>query len=111
MRNIINKPSLLTKTELAWLLGKKQISKSFEYKIKSLIKKKIEKFLNVELPLLMQNGILNKQLIQDIINNPNNMLPILGKEKVAGSNPAQGFSFEHKFHCLMRKNIFLRYCI
>ena len=111
INNDMLKPSFLTKTELEWLLGKNQISKSFEYKIKSLIKKKIEKFLNVELPLLMQNGILNKQLIQDIINNPNNMLPFLGKEKVAGSNPAQGFSFEHKSRCLIRKYDCLRYCI
>ena len=73
------------------------MSKSFEYKIKSTIKKKIDKFVNFELPLLIQHEILDKQLIQNIIDNPNNMLPILGKEKVAGSNPAQGFSFEHKF--------------
>ena len=111
MRNIINKPSLLTKTELAWLLGKKQISKSFEYKIKSTIKNRIDKLLNFELPLLIQNQILDKHLIQDILDNPNNMLPILGKEKVAGSNPAQGFSFEHKSRCLMRKYECLRYCI
>ena len=91
------KLTLLTPTELEWLLGNKLLSKSFEYKIKSTIKKKINKFLSFELPLLIQNQILAKQLIQDILDNPNNMLPSLGKEKVAGSNPAQGFSFEHKF--------------
>jgi hypothetical protein len=36
-----NRPSLLTNTELEWLLGLKQVSKSFEYKIKSTLKKKI----------------------------------------------------------------------
>ena len=95
--NNISKPSFLTKTELDWLLSTKQISKSFEYKIKSKIKRKIEKFLIFELPLLIQNEILDKRLIQSIIDNPYSILPFLGKEKVAGSNPAQGFSFEHKF--------------
>jgi len=90
-KNKIMSPPLLTKTELEWLLGNTSMSKSFEYKIKSTIKKKINKFLNFELPLLIENQILEKQLIQDILDNPNNMLLILGKEKVAGSNPAQGF--------------------
>jgi hypothetical protein len=81
--NSINRPSLLTKTELEWLLGKKQVSKSFEYKIKFTIKRKIEKFLNFELPLLIQNEILDKRLIQYILDNPNsNMLLNLGKEQV-----------------------------
>jgi hypothetical protein len=110
-RNNQHELSLLSKTEFDWLLGNKQLSKSFEYKIKSTIRKKIDSFINFELPLLIQNEILDKQLLQNIIDNPNNMLPILGKEKVAGSNPAQGFSLEHEFHCLMRKNECLRYCI
>ena len=84
--------SLLSKTELEWILGNKHISKSFEYKIKSTIKKKIDQLLNFELPLLIQNEILNKQLIQNILDKHDNILLILGKEKVAGSNPAQGFS-------------------
>ena len=71
--------SLLSKTELEWLLGKKQLSKSFEYKIKSTVKKKINKFLNFELPLLIHNEILDKQLLYDILDNPNYMLPILGQ--------------------------------
>jgi hypothetical protein len=108
------KPSLLTKTELKWLLGNTKISKSFEYKIKSTIKKKIDKFLNFELPLLIQNEILDKQLIQDIIDNPNNLLPILGKEKVAGPKvckhagiPAQGFesSLRVPLHEFEEKNV------
>jgi hypothetical protein len=79
-----NGPPLLTNTELEWLLGLKQVSKSFEYKIKSTLKKKINRFLSFELPLLIQTQILNKQLIQDILDKPNNMLPVLGKEKIAG---------------------------
>lgn len=80
--NNSKEPSLLSKTELEWLLKNKTLSKSFGYKIKSTIKKKIDNFLSFELPLLIQTQILNKQLIQDILDNPNNMLPILGKEQV-----------------------------
>lgn len=78
----IGKSSLLTKTELEWLLENKTLSKSFEYKLKSNIKKKIDNFLSFELPLLIQTQILDKQLIQDILDNPNDILAILGKEKV-----------------------------
>jgi hypothetical protein len=99
------KPSLLTKTELEWILGNKQISKSFEYKIKSTIKKKIDNFLSFELPLLIHSQILDNQLIQNILDNPNTMLPILGKEKVAGSNPAQGFHLSIKFNRIQNQDL------
>ncbi len=73
---------MLNKSEIYWLLNYNQMSKSFKYKIKSTIKKKIHKFLNFELPLLIQTQILGKRMLQNIIDNPNNMLPILGKKKV-----------------------------
>jgi len=80
--NNFHELSLLFKIELEWLLENKTVSKSFGYKIKSTIKKKIENLLSFELPLLIQTQILDKELIQDILDNPNNMLPSLGKEKV-----------------------------
>ena len=76
------KIELLNKSEIDWLLNNKQLSKYFEYKIKSTIKKKIDKLLNFELPLLIQKKILDKQLLQYILDNPNNMLPILDKEQL-----------------------------
>jgi hypothetical protein len=107
---------LLNKSELNYILENKKFSKPFEYKIKSQLKKKILLFLENEFPLLLQSGLININDLQDYLND--NMLPILGKEKVAGPKvwkhagiPAQGFSFEHYFHCLMRKNEFLCYCI
>ena len=102
--------ALLSNSEFQFLLGNKNFSKSFEYKIKFTIKKKISIFLQKEFPLLLQSGLITSNDLPQFLNY-NNMLLNLGKEKVAGSNPAQGFSFEHKFHCLMRKNEFLRYCI
>ena len=50
--------SLLSKTELEWLLGNKQLSSSFNRKIKSQIRKKIENFENFELPLLVERRLL-----------------------------------------------------
>jgi hypothetical protein len=76
---------LFNKSETNWLLNTKDISKSFEYKIKSTIKKKINKFLNFELPLLIKNGLLNEQMANHIIENitiNNNMLLNLGKEQL-----------------------------
>ena len=86
---------LLNKSELNYILEKKKFSKSFGYKIKSQLKKKISIFLESELPLLLESGLIGVNDLQLYLNA--NMFPILGKEKVAGSNPAQGFSFEHKF--------------
>ena len=49
-------PALLSKTELYWLRNDIKVSKSFEYKIKSSIKKKIQVLTELELPLLVQNN-------------------------------------------------------
>ena len=47
---------LLSKTELLWLLGDTNVSKSFEYKIKSSIKRKVHTLIELELPLLVKNN-------------------------------------------------------
>jgi hypothetical protein len=44
--------SLLSKAEVQFLQGQKQVSKSYEYKLKSIIKKKISLLVDKELPLL-----------------------------------------------------------
>jgi hypothetical protein len=46
-------------SELEWLTGKKKVSKVYEYRIRSDIKKKLQIFQRLELPLLAQNGFLN----------------------------------------------------
>ena len=51
--------SLLSKTEVEWLLGEKQISGSYNRKIKSQIIKKIKNFESFELPLLLENGLIS----------------------------------------------------
>jgi len=49
-------PALLSKTELRWLRNYIKVSKSFEYKIKSSIKRKIQTLTELELPLLVKNN-------------------------------------------------------
>ena len=44
--------SLLSKAEIQFLQGQKTISKSYEYKLKSIIKKKLSILVDKELPLL-----------------------------------------------------------
>ncbi len=51
--------SLFSRTELEWLLGKKQLSGSYNRKIKSQIRRKINNFQNFELPLLIEKGLIS----------------------------------------------------
>ena len=50
------KPSLLTKTEIDWLSGKAHLFKTYEYKIKSIIKRKLKVLNQFELPLIIKSG-------------------------------------------------------
>jgi hypothetical protein len=52
-----SKPSLLTKTEIDWLLGKTHLSKTYEYKVKSIIKSKLRALYEFELPLILESGL------------------------------------------------------
>ena len=54
------KTSILTTSQLEWLTGKKKVSKIYEYRIRSDIKKKLQIFQKSELPLLAKNGFLNE---------------------------------------------------
>jgi hypothetical protein len=49
-----NHPALLTRTEIEWLLGNAQVSKDYEYRIKSDIKRRLKTFRQLELPLLQK---------------------------------------------------------
>lgn len=55
--------SLLSKSEIQFLRGQKQASKSYEYKLKSVIKKKIANLMRNELPLI-SNSILSIDLTE-----------------------------------------------
>ncbi len=44
--------SLLSKVETQFLNGKRQVSKSYEYKLKSIIKKKLYRLIDQEITLI-----------------------------------------------------------
>ena len=52
-------PALLTRTEINWLFGNVKVSKPYEYRIKSDIRKKIKTFTDLELPLLLKRRIID----------------------------------------------------
>lgn len=65
------KPSLLTKTEIDWLSGKTHLSKSYEYKIKSIIKSKLKALSEFELPLILNSGLFPEAANLPIFKNRN----------------------------------------
>jgi hypothetical protein len=88
-------PALLTKTELDWLRGEIKVSKIYEYRIKSDIKKKLQTFQHLELPLLMKNGFISSaagNLIvypQNLSANPQ-MLESQNKARIELLKPNEG---------------------
>jgi hypothetical protein len=88
--------ALLTKKERNWLLGNisLNLSKSYEYKLKSTIKKKIQTFVDFELPLLTKNNFIissePESLGTGLGDRSNYDNSSLGKAKVPGPNPGQG---------------------
>ena len=62
-------PALLTRTEIEWLLNNVNISKAYEYRIKSDIKKKLKTFTELELPLLLKNGIVDNSYLSKYTQN------------------------------------------
>ncbi len=87
--------ALLTRKEKEWLLGNPDLPKPYRYRLKSSIKKKIQTFMNHELPLLIKNNLISydaeslETRFGDGTFNGNNSS--LGKAKVPGPNPGQGF--------------------
>jgi len=61
------RPALLSKTEIGWLRNDIKVSKSFEYKIKSSIRRKIQTLTELELPLLVKsNFFVNDNYNHDV---------------------------------------------
>jgi hypothetical protein len=53
------KPALLTRNEIQWLQGELQVSKSYQRKIKSDIRRKLSIFQGFELPILIRSGFVD----------------------------------------------------
>jgi hypothetical protein len=101
--------ALLTNTELQWLLGNIHVSKSFEHKMKSSIRRKIQTLTEIELPLLFKNNFVcydedchdikgkTMSLGRDLDQGSPLLSPIsdtvLGKAKVRVQIPAKALSY------------------
>jgi hypothetical protein len=92
--------ALLTRTELDWLSGRTEtLSKSFQYKMKSIIRRKMQIFYDVELPLILRSRLfpaLNDELTSILSPQNNSIDASLGKAKVPGPNPGQGLPISRK---------------
>jgi hypothetical protein len=49
-------PALLTRTEIKWLQGKKEVAPAYSRKMRFMIHKKIDTLTNLEIPLLRSKG-------------------------------------------------------
>ena len=61
--------SFLSRTEIEWLSGNKQLSTSYNRKIKSPIRKKIKNFQKFELPLLLEKGPISLTTVTKFSND------------------------------------------
>jgi len=58
MSGDIQHTALLTRSEIEWLLGNRQLSKSYERKMRAVLNKKVRTWEHLERPLLEAHGFL-----------------------------------------------------
>ena len=66
MNSLQRSPALLTRSEIDYLLNKKHVDPNYEYVIRHRIKEKLDRFIQLEIPLLekasfLQNPVRNLQ--------------------------------------------------
>lgn len=59
MKECTIQQALLTRTEIEWLLGNVKVPRTYEYTIKSYIKKKLKAFIDLEIPLLIEKRFID----------------------------------------------------
>ena len=102
-------PALLSNFELHWLLGDVNVSKSFEYKIKSSIRRKIQILTELELPLLIENNFfatddydkVDDDLGRDLESGPHNL-----KHNVALVRQISRVQIPAKAPCFVKRSSF-----
>jgi hypothetical protein len=62
----IENPVLLSRSELQWLLGKSSASKTFQYKMLSNIRRKIQALIDIDLPLLRECNLVSFETGRDL---------------------------------------------
>ena len=61
MNSLQRSPALLTRSEIDYLLNKKHVDPNYEYVIRHRIKEKLDRFIQLEIPLLEKASSLHKQ--------------------------------------------------
>ncbi|MGB9167408.1 MAG: hypothetical protein WCB31_00605 [Nitrososphaeraceae archaeon] len=82
---------LLSQTEREWLIGNTKISKGYERKIKSAIRKKVENFKKFELPVLIESGMITYSDVTDYSNAVTEFSNIANKVEYSHSNEVDHF--------------------
>ena len=83
--------ALLTRTETDWLLNNVKISKEYEYRIKSDIKKKLKTFTEIEIPLLIEKGLLDNNNLRVFTQNLR-ISPQMNNQNVSINSPNNDIS-------------------
>lgn len=91
--------ALLTNTEIQWLTGTKIISNGYERKVKSNIKHKLQVFKELELPLLVQRGLLP---IKDVTAFSNTVTAFSNTENLSTHSPHTNIEILAQNHSLER---------
>jgi hypothetical protein len=92
---------MLSKAEVSYLQGEKQVSDSYEYKLKSILRKKVATFLDKELPLLSSlfpnlldltnfSKKMEHDINTDLTEFSKTRSPSLDQRKLAGSESIEG---------------------
>ena len=64
--NHIENPALLSRSELEWLLGTTTPSKTFQYKMLSNIRRKIQALMDIDIPLLVKYNLVTLERGRDL---------------------------------------------
>ena len=88
--------SLLSKAEVQYLQGHKQVSRSYEYKLKSIVKKKLSKLIDKELPLLSSNANFDLTKFSKV-RNPDNRFTNLTKNSKVGNSEISSCQYENNY--------------
>lgn len=79
--------SLLSKPEIHYLQRQKQVTRSYEYKLKSIIKKKVANIMDMEIPLL-------PKLFPDLDLTESAKVKSPLKATIEGPNPGRSILFD-----------------
>jgi hypothetical protein len=102
------RPALLSKTEIGWLRDYIKVSKSFEYKIKSSIRRKVQTLTELELPLLVKNNFFaSDDYHQDEIDDSSSLGRDLEPETLSYPSNETALVRQRLYYIIIQNEIYL----